>query len=170
MPRLRQAAAEHGIDYRPAEESDLPFLTELYVAGRLAELDATDWPIETKRAFLQQQHRFRESQYRLRFPELEALVITRDAKDIGHLALSRHGDAIRLVDIALTEEERGRGIGAAIVADLVAEAVASGQTIELSVEAGNRARRLYERAGFRVGEDGSAYLAMSWTDDRRSNQ
>ena len=169
MPPLRRAAAEHEIDYRPTEEGDLAFLTDLYVTGRLGELEATGWPPETKRAFLQQQHRFRDSQYRARFPELETLVITRGNGVVGHLALARRGDVIRLVDIALVPTEQGKGIGAAILADLIAEAKESEKTIELSVEAGNRARRLYERAGFRACGGDAAYLAMTWSD-RRNDQ
>jgi ribosomal protein S18 acetylase RimI-like enzyme len=46
---------------------------------------------------------------------------------------------------------RGHGIGTALLDELIARARANGlRAISLSVESGNRARALYERAGFRV--------------------
>ena len=55
-------------------------------------------------------------------------------------------------------EYRGRGIGSGLLRDLIALASDRGLTgISLSVEDGNAARRLYERAGFRVvGRNGDS--------------
>ena len=53
---------------------------------------------------------------------------------------------------------RGRGIGSALLAELISTARARGLTgISLSVEDGNGARRLYDRSGFRVvGRNGGS--------------
>jgi len=53
---------------------------------------------------------------------------------------------------------RGRGVGTALLAELVEQARARGlRRLSLSVEDGNRARRLYERAGFTpVGREGGS--------------
>ncbi len=53
---------------------------------------------------------------------------------------------------------RGRGIGTALLEMVIAQAASRGHRgISLSVEDGNRARKLYERAGFTtVGRDGGA--------------
>lgn len=60
--------------------------------------------------------------------------------------------------MAVVPNRRGRGIGKALLAALIKQAQAWGhQAISLSVEDGNRARLLYERAGFKAegGNGGS---------------
>jgi GNAT superfamily N-acetyltransferase len=65
--------------------------------------------------------------------------------------------------IGVSPEARGRGVGTALLAELLARAQAAGHpSISLSVEPDNPAVRLYERFGFvRVGHAGT-----SWTMQR----
>lgn len=60
--------------------------------------------------------------------------------------------------ITAFEGHRGRGLGSAVLDAVIDEARRRGVPgISLSVEDGNRARHLYERAGFRVvGRNGNA--------------
>lgn len=53
---------------------------------------------------------------------------------------------------------RGQGIGSALLSELIGQARSQGLTsISLSVEDGNSARRIYERAGFKaVGRNGGS--------------
>jgi ribosomal protein S18 acetylase RimI-like enzyme len=57
---------------------------------------------------------------------------------------------------------RGQGIGTALLDELIVRARAHGlRGISLSVEDGNRARVLYERAGFRVvGREGNSDVML----------
>lgn len=67
-------------------------------------------------------------------------------------------DDVPELSITTFEGYRGRGLGAAVL-DAVAEEARRRRVpgISLSVEDGNRARHLYERAGFRVvGRNGNA--------------
>ena len=57
-------------------------------------------------------------------------------------------------------ERRGAGLGAALLADLIAQAEALGKAASLQVEKINPARRLYERLGFRTTADNGPYDAM----------
>lgn len=69
-----------------------------------------------------------------------------DADDPGYGYLSVD---VPELSIGVAPCYRGRGIGSALLAALVDEATARGyRVISLSVEDGNRARSLYERAGF----------------------
>ena len=165
MIPLRRAAAALGIDYRQAAADDLPFLLELYAEGRIAQLESTGWPEAAKRAFLAQQHHARRAQYRARFPNAENQIIRRQGQDVGQLLVAETPGAIRLVDIALLPEARSNGIGAAILADLILAARTSGRGVELSVESSGRARRLYERLGFRVVGESPPYVAMRWSPE-----
>lgn len=70
------------------------------------------------------------------------------------------GEDVPGIGLAVLPEYRGRGIGTALLAAAIELARAHGATtLSLSVETGNdRARRLYDRAGFVVvGREGGAF-------------
>lgn len=78
-----------------------------------------------------------------------------DADDPGY---GYPGVDVPELSIGVAPRYRGRGIGSALLAALVDEAKAQGhRVISLSVEDGNRARSLYQRAGFTaVGRNGGS--------------
>ena len=67
-------------------------------------------------------------------------------------------DDVAEVSMGVDPDCRGRGIGTALLDALIARARVLGlRAVSLSVEDGNRARALYERAGFRVvGRNGDS--------------
>jgi ribosomal protein S18 acetylase RimI-like enzyme len=67
-------------------------------------------------------------------------------------------DDVPEVSMGVAAGWRGRGVGTALLGALIEQARALGlRLISLSVEDGNRARRLYQRAGFTtVGRDGDS--------------
>jgi ribosomal protein S18 acetylase RimI-like enzyme len=68
-------------------------------------------------------------------------------------------EAIPELSIAVLPGHRNRGLGSAMLRDLLARADAGCPAVSLSVSASNPARRLYERLGFRiVSDDGDAIL------------
>lgn len=76
-------------------------------------------------------------------------------------------DDIPELTIGVAPALRGRGVGTALLAAVIAEAVSRGHdALSLSVEDGNRARALYERAGFtKVGRcDTSDTLLLQLSD------
>jgi ribosomal protein S18 acetylase RimI-like enzyme len=86
-------------------------------------------------------------------------VILCDDQPAGRLYVDRREKEIRIVDIALLPEFRGRGIGTSILQNLIAEAGTAGQTLTIHVEQHNPAMRLYQRLGFRmIGEVGIYHL------------
>ncbi len=63
--------------------------------------------------------------------------------------------------IAVVPSKRGRGIGEQLIAALIERARESGyDALSLSVEPGNPARKLYERHGFEVVEQGTEAWTM----------
>jgi ribosomal protein S18 acetylase RimI-like enzyme len=68
---------------------------------------------------------------------------------------------IRLVNIELATPHRGHGVGAALIRGLLAEGVARGLPVVLSVrEENTSAQRLYRRLGFTPQARAGGYLAM----------
>jgi ribosomal protein S18 acetylase RimI-like enzyme len=90
------------------------------------------------------------------------MVIERDGEPIGRLYRWRVGTALRIIDIALVPECRGRGIGTALIRSLMAEASDGGADVTLYVERFNPAFRLYTRLGFEPVEDGPVYSLLRW--------
>ncbi|HEX8526957.1 GNAT family N-acetyltransferase [Allosphingosinicella sp.] len=159
MPPPIEAAAAHGIAYRPEREDDEPFIAVLYASTRAEEVAQTGWPPELQSAFLQHQHQAQRSHYRSVFPEAEWLVIERGGDPIGRLYLRRDGGRNHIVDISLVPAARGQGIGEAIMRDILA----MGSPVSIHVEKFNPARHLYLRLGFEPVEDIGAYERMEWT-------
>ena len=162
MPPPIEAAAAFGIAYRPMTDEDLLFVAALFASTRAEEVAATGWPTEMQRAFLDQQHRAQHQHYRNVYPDAEWLIIERAGDAIGRLYLHESGAELLLMDISLLPEQRGGGLGGAILADLLALAAGKGKPVSLHVEKFNPARRLYQRFGFTVMEDQGIYDRMEW--------
>jgi GNAT superfamily N-acetyltransferase len=71
-------------------------------------------------------------------------------------------DDVPEASMGVAGDWRGRGVGMALLAELIGQARARGlRHIALSVEDGNRARRLYERTGFTpVGREGGSDVML----------
>ena len=147
---------------RPATDADRPFLERVYAESRAAELAATDWSDADKEAFCRSQFAAQDQHYRTFCPACEFLVIERLGQPIGRLYRELRGDEIRIVDIALLAAARGQGIGGRLLQDILAEAASLGLAVRIHVERSNPARRLYDRLGFRVLEEGGVYDLLAW--------
>lgn len=169
MPPPLRAAARLGVAARPMrDDEDLPFAAALYASLRAEEVAATGLPEAQQLAFLDQQHRAQHAHYRKHYTTAEWLILERDGTRIGRLYLDEWTREFRVVDISLVEGSRGRGIGGAILADIIAAARAAGKGVSIHVEKHNPARHLYERLGFAVAEDKGVYDLMEWGMERPS--
>ena len=150
------------VTLRPATPADREFLLRVYAESRADELAATDWDEEQKQAFCRSQFEAQDAYYRRHYPGCEFLVIERDGTPVGRLYRDRREDEIRVVDIALLGAARGRGIGGRLMQDILDEAAAAGIMVRIHVERTNPARRLYDRLGFRLAEEGEVYDLLAW--------
>lgn len=87
-------------------------------------------------------------------------VILADGEPAGRLYVHRGRSEIRIVDIALLPEQRGKGVGTRLLEDLLAEGDAGAKRVTIHVERMNPALRLYDRLGFSVAEDKGVYLFL----------
>lgn len=120
-------------------------------------------PPELREALLDIQFHAQDQQYATTYPGASHDIVVADGVDVGRLIVDESGDAIRIVDVTIHESHRGRGIGSALLGNLIERADRAGRPVCLSVWPTNvAARRLYERLGFTVtvtGGDGG-YLEL----------
>lgn len=148
-------AAALAVDYLPAGDDDLAFLEEVYVSTRAQEVAGTGWSEELQRQFLGEQFSLQHRHYRTHYAGAHWLIVLKGETRVGRLYLVRWPAELRIIDIALLPEARGRGIGSAILADLLAEAHAQELAVSIHVERTNPALSLYLRLGFaKAGEHG----------------
>ncbi len=83
---------------------------------------------------------------------------------IGRILVQRGKGAIELVDISLLPEHRNRGIGTALLHELIEESRKSQATLRLQVLRNNAgAIRLYRRLGFTTGSEDEMRYQMEWS-------
>jgi ribosomal protein S18 acetylase RimI-like enzyme len=154
--------------YRLLTPEDLPFLAELYASTRREELAQAPWSPAEREAFLRWQFAAQHRHYQDHYPDCEFLVIERlggaaARTPIGRLYLDRREDELRVVDIALLPDDRGRRLGTAILERVLAEGRERGLPVCVHVESENPALRLYQRLGFRHVETHGVYQLMRWS-------
>ena len=168
-PRVQPLRPAHavalpdGIHLRLIQSADMDFMRALYASTRAQEMARVPWPDQAKREFLDQQFALQHHHYQTYFAQAEFLLILRQALPIGRYYIDRSSSEFSLIDIALVDEERGHGIGTALLTDLVASAEHAQRSIELHVEPDNPARRLYARFGFVLVENRGVYDLMRRT-------
>lgn len=149
----------------PIRDDDHAFLFRLYASTRAEELAQTGWSDAEKESFLRfqfaAQHRF----YMEHFADADFDLVLEDGVTVGRLYNDRRDDEIRIIDIALLPEHRGRGIGSTLLEAVLAEAAEAGKPVRIHVESFNPAMRLYERLGFRKIDENGVYHMMEWSPD-----
>jgi ribosomal protein S18 acetylase RimI-like enzyme len=141
------------IEFRPAGPEDEGFLRGLYADTRREELAATGWAAETVAAFLAQQAEAQSKHYALHYAGADHRLVLLGGRPIGRILLYRMEREIRVVDLALLEEFRGRGIGTRLLREVLDEGGGTGRAVTIHVEKFNPALRLYARLGFAPVED-----------------
>ncbi len=127
---------------------------------RRDEMAQTGWDEGTVEKFLYFQFNLQHTQYHINYPNASFNIIYIGDKRIGRLYVNRTNEEIRIIDISLLPEFRGKGLGTRILNDLITEANTAGLPLRLSVTYDNPARHLYERLGFITTDKGEVYLAM----------
>lgn len=159
---------ESVIHLRAVTEADLPFLQQVYASTRAEELAMTDWDAAQKSSFVAMQFEAQHRYYAENYAGAEWRVIEVDAQPAGRLYLHPRADELRIMEITLLPEFRGRGVGNRLLADVLARGQSSGRRVTIHVERFNPALRLYERLGFRLIEDKGVYLFLGWNPATRA--
>ena len=147
---------------RPAEAADDAFFFALYRSTRddLLALLADPRYIDGIVAMQQQAqlHGYRE-----RYPDALYQVLELDGVAAGRLVTAVLPDAVRVVDIAVLPQARGRGVAGEALRRVQRQAAAEGRDVTLAVRRDNeRARRLYAALGFAPEGEDAVNLQLRW--------
>ncbi len=145
---------------RPVRGSDDGLLRRVYASTRAEELAAVPWSDAEKDAFLRHQFDAQDAYYREHYVGATYDLIELDGDPVGRLYLARWDDEIRIMDIALLPEHRGRGIGTQILRGLLEEGMLTKKRVSIHVEMHNPALRLYERLGFVQAAVNGVYVRL----------
>jgi ribosomal protein S18 acetylase RimI-like enzyme len=158
---------QNPITLREATTDDVPFLGRLYRDTRRLEVEGWGWPREQQEWFLEMQFEARQSSYVAAFPDAEDRIVCMEDMPVGRLLVNLELAGLHLIDLALLEEFRNRGIGSELIGKLQKECAKEGRTLRLQVLQSNPAIRLYRRLGFAETGVEAMYLHMAWTPASR---
>lgn len=128
---------------RPSNQDDFEFIFELNktnMRGYVEQLRG--WDDEAERADMRRQFQ----------PGADSIILIED-KAVGILGVDRYASRIDLRHIEILPAYQRRGLGTAIIRDIIAQAQQSKVPVTLMVLRINPAKRLYERLGFRTVEE-----------------
>ncbi len=153
------------ISRRPVRPEDQEFQFRLYSSTRQEEIAAFGWSREQQEAFLRMQFAAQMNWYSTAYPQAAWEIVELEHIAVGRMIVLRGKDSFTLVDITLLSEYRGKGIGTALVRELLQRGGEESVPVRLQVRKGNPAARLYQRLGFvKTGED-DIYLQMEKRPD-----
>lgn len=147
------------------------FLLGVYRSTREEELaTVVDWTEEQKAWFVLMQFNAQHAWYQEHYGGATFDIVLVDGVPAGRLYVHRRETEIRLVDITILPELRGRGIGSTLLAGLLAESQESGKPLTIHVEKYNPAMNLYRRLGFKTIADRGPYDLLEWTPGASTSQ
>ena len=126
-------------------------------------MEGWGWTTEQQDWFLQMQFEARQRSYTAAYPNAVDHILYMGSTPIGRMLVDRQPDGLHLIDLALLENHRNRGIGSELIGKLQKECAKEGWTMHLQVLKSNPAIQLYRRMGFQESEADAMYLRMVWT-------
>ena len=148
------------INYRNITPEDFPFLIKLYRSTREEELSLSDMTEEEKQKFIEFQFNAQHTYYKSAYTGAKMKIIQLNKTPAGRLYLWETEGQIRIMDIALLPEYRGKGTGTKILKSLIEQSERMNKKLNIHVEYFNRALKLYEKLGFKKTDDTGVYYFM----------
>jgi ribosomal protein S18 acetylase RimI-like enzyme len=148
------------IQLRPVEAKDAAFIEAVYRTTREAELNYTNWSEFQKSAFISMQSTAQHAEYKTKFPNARFQVIIYNKKKAGRFYTGENENEIRLLDITLLPEFRGKGIGNYLLQQLIERSNKTQKKLSLHVEEANPVLKMYHRLGFVHIKNNGRYCYM----------
>ena len=139
--------------FRAAVEADLPFLLALRLQAMAPNFARQGIALGDE-----------EHQRRAAFRLDACRIVECDGQDIGMVKVLRDGATWTVEQLQIAAGHQGRGIGAAVLLTVIADARSAGAMLRLSVLKQNPAARLYARLGFRTLAESANSFKMTLID------
>ena len=153
------------LQLRVADADDQDFINTLYFSTRddLQLLAANPALSNSIAQLISMQQNAQAMSCRQNFPGAETLLMEAGQLPVGRAIVHGSAAVLRLVDISVLPQSRGRGYGGETVRRLQQRAARAGQEMQLSVRLSNTgARRLYAALGFEVVSHDVLDARMRW--------
>jgi ribosomal protein S18 acetylase RimI-like enzyme len=150
------------VTLRPATDDDQEFLLEVYKSSRGDDLRELGWGEDRVGEFLEMQYEAHQNFVRDDHKAAEDQIVLLEGIAVGHLCIERRPHEIRLVDLALLQKHRNRGVGTLLVQQVQEQSAAAKRPLRLQVIRFNRAAGLFERLGFRRTSETGTHFQMEW--------
>jgi ribosomal protein S18 acetylase RimI-like enzyme len=148
---------------RPASVEDEPFLFVLFRAVRADRFDFQPGGHPQMAVMVRLQFKAQEHTLASQYPGSKHSIILLDGVAVGRLRVVRDETGFQLADISILPERQRRGIGKAVMKDLMAEAQRAGLPVRSTVARANQASvHFYRNLGFEVTDQDAAYVRMQW--------
>ncbi|MEZ6135458.1 MAG: GNAT family N-acetyltransferase [Pirellulaceae bacterium] len=152
-----------GVLLRASHESDYGALYRIFTASQRELMEAIHNLEDSQRESLMgMQFEAQQIHYRTQYPGAIFNVVVANEQVIGNFYTFRKESEVRLIDISLLPEYRNRGIGHALLKQLLDQSAAQSLWVSLHVSVGNPAIRLYERLGFISTSTHGVHVHMQW--------
>lgn len=148
------------ISLRPITDDDLEFLFQLYASTRAEEKSLAGWDDAQWEQFIRMQFNLQHTQYMLGYQHPSFDIVLLGHIPVGRIYVNRLVEEIRIIEIGLLAEYRGRGIGAGLLKNILQEGDDQSIPVTLHVERNNPALALYQRLGFQVEDATEVYYFM----------
>lgn len=136
---------------RPATADDYDFLYHLIELCLKEYVEAT-WGWDDT---------FQQNHFAEHFNITGCQIVQVDGRDAGQLTVVEGDGDLYISGIYLLPEYQNKGLGSALIREVMARAKESGRPVTLQVLKANKpARRLYERLGFQVAADRETHFFM----------
>lgn len=167
-PALRlDRLAVPGFDVRllPPTAADEPLLVALHRLAFCGDNGLVEPLPPALAALCDDQLRLQRLGWAAQFPTMLDHVIVMDGEPIGRVAWATLATDLRMIDIVLLEERRGRGVVTAVLAEAKAFAARHGLPVVMHARSHARPRRQFERLGFRTVADDGIHARLEWRAD-----
>jgi ribosomal protein S18 acetylase RimI-like enzyme len=106
---------------------------------------------------------WQRADFERRFRICDVSIVEAAGRDAGGLWLEESSALLYIANIQVVPAFQSRGLGSAVIRELIARAASRSLRLELSVlQANPRARQLYERLGFVVVADARPLIRMRY--------
>lgn len=139
----------------PITIQDELFLFVLFSETRASELNLVPWSEEQKNEFLKQQFQSQHQHYLSKYKDAFFQILKLDETPIGRLYVAELADEIRIIDITIFSEFRGKNIGTGLIEEILHDANEKNKAVQIYLETNNQSANLFARLGFvPIADDG----------------